>query len=132
MAKIPQDLRYTKDHEWIRMEGAMGVMGITDYAQHAMGDNAAFAAAAVSGAGHFQRVMRQDYAAEQRACLCLKRSSIDGHLCQTVSPDPVKFIQSLPAQQRKEIQPACCKTTLPIVKKCGTAARRNRLRCSGR
>ena len=29
MAKIPQDLRYTKDHEWIRMEGAMGVMGIT-------------------------------------------------------------------------------------------------------
>ena len=38
MAKIPQDLRYTKDHEWIRMEGATGVMGITDYAQHAMGD----------------------------------------------------------------------------------------------
>ncbi len=38
MAKIPQDLRYTKDHEWIRMEGTMGVMGITDYAQHAMGD----------------------------------------------------------------------------------------------
>ena len=38
MAKIPQDLRYTKDHEWIRMEGGVGVMGITDYAQHAMGD----------------------------------------------------------------------------------------------
>ena len=38
MAKIPQDLRYTKDHEWIRMEDGVGVVGITDYAQHAMGD----------------------------------------------------------------------------------------------
>lgn len=38
MSKIPGDLRYTKDHEWIRVEGGTGVMGITDYAQHAMGD----------------------------------------------------------------------------------------------
>lgn len=38
MSKIPGDLRYTKDHEWIRLEGGTGVMGITDYAQHAMGD----------------------------------------------------------------------------------------------
>ena len=38
MTKIPQDLRYTRDHEWIRIDGASGVMGITDYAQHAMGD----------------------------------------------------------------------------------------------
>ncbi|MFA5622121.1 MAG: glycine cleavage system protein H, partial [Thermovirgaceae bacterium] len=38
MTKIPQDLRYTKEHEWIRMEGGVGVVGITDYAQHAMGD----------------------------------------------------------------------------------------------
>ena len=37
MAKIPQDLRYTKDHEWIRMEDGVGVVGITDYDQHAMG-----------------------------------------------------------------------------------------------
>ena len=38
MTKIPQDLRYTRDHEWIRIDGTSGVMGITDYAQHAMGD----------------------------------------------------------------------------------------------
>jgi len=38
MTKIPQDLRYTRDHEWIRIDGGSGVMGITDYAQHAMGD----------------------------------------------------------------------------------------------
>lgn len=38
MAKIPQDLKYTKDHEWIRMDGNVGIVGISDYAQHAMGD----------------------------------------------------------------------------------------------
>ncbi len=30
--------RYTKDHEWIRIEGNRGYVGISDYAQHAMGD----------------------------------------------------------------------------------------------
>ncbi|NLA90292.1 MAG: glycine cleavage system protein GcvH [Synergistaceae bacterium] len=38
MANVPQDLKYTKDHEWIKMEGNMGIVGITDYAQNAMGD----------------------------------------------------------------------------------------------
>lgn len=32
------DVRYTKDHEWIRLEGGVGVVGITDYAQNALGD----------------------------------------------------------------------------------------------
>ncbi len=31
-------LRYTKDHEWVRMEGDRAVVGITDYAQSALGD----------------------------------------------------------------------------------------------
>ncbi len=30
--------KYTKDHEWIRLEGNLGYVGISDYAQHAMGD----------------------------------------------------------------------------------------------
>ena len=30
--------KYTKDHEWIRLEGNRGYVGISDYAQHAMGD----------------------------------------------------------------------------------------------
>ncbi len=34
----PENLRYTKDHEWIRIEGNMGTIGITDYAQHELGD----------------------------------------------------------------------------------------------
>jgi glycine cleavage system H protein len=35
---IPQDLRYTKDHEWIRIEGGEAVVGITDFAQGELGD----------------------------------------------------------------------------------------------
>ena len=34
----PADLKYTKDHEWIRLDGANGKVGITDYAQKALGD----------------------------------------------------------------------------------------------
>ncbi len=34
----PQDLLYTKDHEWIRVEGDAGVVGITDHAQQELGD----------------------------------------------------------------------------------------------
>lgn len=34
----PQDLRYSKDHEWIRIEGDRGTVGITDYAQKQLGD----------------------------------------------------------------------------------------------
>lgn len=35
---IPQNLKYTKDHEWIRIEGKEGYVGITDYAQGELGD----------------------------------------------------------------------------------------------
>lgn len=34
----PQDLRYTREHEWIRVEGNRGVVGITYYAQEQLGD----------------------------------------------------------------------------------------------
>src|SRR5487761_381639 len=34
----PADFRYTKDHEWIQVSGSTGTVGITDYAQHALGD----------------------------------------------------------------------------------------------
>jgi glycine cleavage system H protein len=36
--QIPDDLQYTKDHEWIRFEGERGIVGITDFAQDALGD----------------------------------------------------------------------------------------------
>jgi glycine cleavage system H protein len=35
---VPDTLRYTKDHEWIRVEGDRGTIGITDYAQNQLGD----------------------------------------------------------------------------------------------
>jgi glycine cleavage system H protein len=35
---IPEDLRYSKDHEWVRVEGGEARIGITDYAQDALGD----------------------------------------------------------------------------------------------
>lgn len=31
-------IRFTKDHEWIKVDGTVGTVGITDYAQHALGD----------------------------------------------------------------------------------------------
>ncbi len=34
----PPDLKYTKEHEWVRMDGDVGTIGITDYAQDALGD----------------------------------------------------------------------------------------------
>jgi glycine cleavage system H protein len=34
----PQDLRYTKDHEWVRLDGDVATIGITDYAAHQLGD----------------------------------------------------------------------------------------------
>ena len=35
---IPSDLRYTKEHEWIRVEGEIAYVGITDYAQSELGE----------------------------------------------------------------------------------------------
>ncbi|MBO6117961.1 MAG: glycine cleavage system protein GcvH [Bacteroidales bacterium] len=35
---IPQNLRYSDDHEWLRIEGDEAYVGITDYAQHELGD----------------------------------------------------------------------------------------------
>src|SRR5579859_7287388 len=34
----PGDLRYTKEHEWVRVEGGVGTVGITDHAQKELGD----------------------------------------------------------------------------------------------
>jgi len=35
---IPENLKYTPSHEWVRVEGAEAVFGITDHAQHELGD----------------------------------------------------------------------------------------------
>ncbi len=38
MANIPQGLKYTEDHEWVKIEGDTATFGITDYAQGELGD----------------------------------------------------------------------------------------------
>lgn len=36
--KVPSDLKYTKDHEWVKIEGDIAIIGITDFAQSELGD----------------------------------------------------------------------------------------------
>lgn len=36
--KTPRDLKYTRDHEWVKVEGKRARIGITDFAQHELGD----------------------------------------------------------------------------------------------
>ncbi len=35
---VPDNLKYTKDHEWLKLDGEFAFIGITDYAQHELGD----------------------------------------------------------------------------------------------
>lgn len=35
---FPENLHYTKDHEWIKMDGDIATVGVTDFAQHELGD----------------------------------------------------------------------------------------------
>jgi len=35
---IPENLKYTQDHEWLKLEGDLAYVGITDHAQHELGD----------------------------------------------------------------------------------------------
>jgi len=36
--KFPENIKYTKDHEWISIEGDVATIGVTDFAQHELGD----------------------------------------------------------------------------------------------
>lgn len=38
MSNVPADLKYTKSHEWVRLEGDIATIGITDFAQSELGD----------------------------------------------------------------------------------------------
>lgn len=38
MANVPENLHYSKDHEWVLVQDGVATMGITDYAQHSLGD----------------------------------------------------------------------------------------------
>ncbi len=36
--QVPDDLKYTESHEWVRSDGEIGTVGITDFAQDSLGD----------------------------------------------------------------------------------------------
>jgi len=38
MANIPEDLKYTKTHEWVRVQGDVATVGVSDFAQHELSD----------------------------------------------------------------------------------------------
>lgn len=38
MSLVKEELKYTKQHEWVKIEGETAIIGITDYAQHSLGD----------------------------------------------------------------------------------------------
>ena len=38
MSLVPQELKYTKDHEWTKIEGTVATVGVTDHAQRELGD----------------------------------------------------------------------------------------------
>jgi len=38
MSVVPEELKYTKDHEWAKLEGAVATIGVTDHAQRELGD----------------------------------------------------------------------------------------------
>lgn len=38
MPTYPKDLRYSKEHEWVKVEGKLAIVGVTDYAQDQLGD----------------------------------------------------------------------------------------------
>ncbi len=38
VGEVPSDIRFTKDHEWVRIDGPSGTVGVTDFAQEELGD----------------------------------------------------------------------------------------------
>lgn len=68
---VPEDLQYSTDHEWVRTEGAVARVGITDYARDALGDvvflslpevGATLAAGAVAGEVESTKAVSEIYA----------------------------------------------------------------------
>ena len=55
----PSDLKYTKDHEWLRISGDTAEVGITDYAQEQLGDVVFVELPAVGHHGHGRNGLRQ-------------------------------------------------------------------------
>ena len=62
MTELPGDLLYTEEHEWVMVEEDLAVVGITDFAQGALGESRHLAVR-VNGASHFFNSGNQSYQA---------------------------------------------------------------------
>ena len=54
---IPNELKYTKDHEWISIDGEIATVGITDFAQRELGDIVYVEVETVGGGGAVQGIL---------------------------------------------------------------------------
>jgi glycine cleavage system H protein len=91
----PYDYRYSKDHEWIKVEGDTAKIGITDYAQHSLGDvvfvelpkvGAKFAAGAPFGTVESVKAVSEVYAPV--SCEVLKINDALVKAPETINTDP--------------------------------------------
>ena len=93
--KTPADLQYTRSHEWIRIEGDAATVGITDYAQDALGDvvyvelpevGASFEAGATFGAVESVKAASDLYLPVAGEILAVNSALIDRP--ETLNTDP--------------------------------------------
>ena len=92
---MTNDLRYTKDHEWVRLQGSVGRIGITDHAQQQLGDvvfvELPKVGAAIAAGGRFGTVESVKAVSELFCPLTGKVSAVNEELQkkpETVNSDP--------------------------------------------
>ena len=92
---MTNDLRYTKDHEWVRLEGGVGRIGITDHAQQQLGDvvfvELPKAGTAVTAGGRFGTVESVKAVSELFSPVTGKVNAVNDDLQkkpETVNSDP--------------------------------------------
>ena len=62
--EFPEGLRFSKEHEWVLVEGNMATIGITEFAQEELGDMTSQLIESLSGARLIKTFRLEDYAAE--------------------------------------------------------------------
>jgi len=93
--KTPQDLLYVKSHEWLKVEGDTATVGISDYAQHALGDivfvelpevGASFGAGAAFGVVESVKAASDIYLPAAGEVIAINEALLDTP--ETVNSDP--------------------------------------------
>ncbi|NLH47581.1 MAG: glycine cleavage system protein GcvH [Myxococcales bacterium] len=127
---VPGDLRFTKDHEWVRVQGDAAVIGVTDYAQDALGDvvfielpevGATFGAGDALGVVESVKAASDVYSPVSGEVLAVNETLVDAP--ETVNRDPygeawmVKIRLSNPAELDDLMDAAAYQALLDEIKK---------------